>query len=272
MTLERLRGESKSTASRQEKEKLFPLLVTCMDEIATMNEILRTAPGADQLTDRVPRKSKRRLRKVPENWREILASRIVRWKTPFLVTAITGCRPVELVRGGVEISILGSDLIVTVNGAKLTDYSGQPQRTLTWSLDHPSKLVSDLVKIVQNSGGGLLVKMPSDSRRAEAAFSTNIRDAAKRAFPNLSTTITPYSLRHALASDLKAAGFSKVQIAQGLGHISTDTQNTYGHTNAARGVSLAPREVSASREVHAGSQKPMPVFGMPKTESESMRG
>lgn len=270
--IEKLAAALKSAESQIEKESLGSDMFKCAEEIAKANKILNTTPGSDQLTNRIRRKSKRNPGVVEENWREILADRMMKWRTPYLVSAVTGCRPVEMAREGVEFHIHGNDLVATIGGAKLTEYSGQPQRTLSWPLDHPAKLVSELVKIVQSNGGRFVVKMPGQSTRSEAIFSTAVRDAGKRAFPRLNSNITPYSLRHAFSSDLKAADFSKVEIAQALGHISTDTQNRYGHTNLARGVSLAPKQVSATREVCSGSQRPVPNFGNTKTESESMRG
>lgn len=60
--------------------------------------------------------------------------------------------------------------------------------------------------------------------------------AGRLAFPNLQETITPYVLRHALASDLKAANISPDKIAQILGHQASESQQAYGFAVCSSGA------------------------------------
>ena len=236
-------------------------------QLLSIVRTIQKTPGPAALLEREPRSSKRRTKNASDNWREVVCSRMLKWKPQFLTMAVTGCRPCELLNG-VDLHIAGGDFVAQFLGAKVTDYSGQPHRTMKWSVDNTAPIIRALVDLTRAAGGKTTIKITGTSKRPAAVFSIAIRDAAKRAFPRLNNTITCYSLRHALASDMKAANFSKVQIAQALGHISINTQATYGHINAARGASLAPREVDAAREVH-GTSRSMPDFSEPRISRES---
>ena len=75
-----------------------------------------------------------------------------------------------------------------------------------------------------------------------------MREAGKRAFPGFDRTITPYSMRHQVASDLKDAELPGEQISQALGHSASDTKGSYGEWGAGNG-SMAPSSVAAARAV-----------------------
>jgi integrase len=236
-------------------------------QLASIVKALQKTPGPAALPEREPRSSKRRAGNVSANWREVVCNRMLKWKYQFLTMAATGCRPSELLKG-VDLHIANEELIANISGTKVTPYSGQPLRTMKWSVGNAAPIIQALINLTREADGKTTIKITGTSKRPAAVFSIAIRDAAKRAFPKLNNTITCYSLRHAVASDMKASNFSKVEIAQALGHISLKTQATYGHINAARGTSLAPSEVGAVREVQ-GAPKSMPDFSEPHIKGES---
>lgn len=97
---------------------------------------------------------------------------------------------------------------------------------------------------VRRAGGFLEIQIESPRN-----FSTNIRDAAKHIWPARKTTVTPYSLRHQFAADMKASGASDEDIAKAMGHCSVATAQYYGTARQSRGSSVHPDRVKAARQV-----------------------
>lgn len=253
-----LQRQIKAATDRVSHGKLLLLWNEKCNELSTHLQVLESVPtGPAPIAERVQKTSKRRVGNAPENWREKIADRMQKWKPQYLVSALTGCRPSELCNG-VDLKIQDGFLMARVHGAKVTDKSGQKVRVLSWPVDHSAPLVQQLLTLVKAAPGERLnVKIEGTSKNPGAIFSNAIRDAGKRAFPWQTKTLTAYSLRHALASDLKASSFTSAEISAALGHLSIDTQSSYGHSNAARGASLAPRTVNASKQV-VGDLKPRP--------------
>ena len=81
------------------------------------------------------------------------------------------------------------------------------------------------------------------------AFSAALARAGAQVLPG-DHRLSGYVYRHAFASDLKADGASREQLAQALGHAVTKTQDAYGRAiGGAAGRRLV--SVSAAREVRA---------------------
>jgi integrase len=218
-------------------------------QINGWTDIIQKAPEGSPLINIKPRKSKRRLGPgLPVDWREKLAVRLPTWKTQYLIAAITGCRPVELAKG-VKLEIQSNELVVTINGAKLSAQSGQEWRELRWTLSDATPLVEQLIAQVKATNGLLSVNLGTDNTNPARAFSDAIKAAAKREWPNRKLSITAYSLRHAAASDLKASNLNSAEISAALGHAVDATKSTYGHVICARGASVAPQKTSAARTV-----------------------
>lgn len=245
-----LQRAMKSTSDRAIQLEKISLWNAKIGELSTHLSVLESAPtGPAPIANRVQKTTKRRIGNAPENWREKIADRMQKWKPQYLVSALTGCRPAELCTG-VELAVKDGFLLARVHGAKITDKSGQKERVLTWPVDHSAPLFKQLLELVKAAPGArLTVKIEGTAKNPGAIFSNAIRDAARREFPGLTKTLTAYSLRHALASDLKASSFTSAEISAALGHLSIDTQSSYGHSNAARGTSLAPKAVNASEQV-----------------------
>lgn len=242
-------------------------------QLKTWTEVLVNKPTTDPLEKVERRKSKRiGLSKLPDDWREQLVKRIPNWRMAYLVAACTGARPVEIGRG-IDLKIEGEDLVATIKGAKDGPYSGQKLRELRWSIEKGMpELVRQLAKEVNQTGGRLLVDYSGhNNSNPEKAFSGAMRQAAARAFPGQKVTLTPYSLRHAAASDLKSSDLTSQQQSAAMGHQVVETKGTYGHHSLARGRSVAPKKVRATTQVRGVPTK-APGLGQksPKT-GPSMR-
>ena len=237
------------------------------------SQVLTTKPLTDPLTKVKRRQSKRLgLSRLPDDWREQLAKRVPTWRMPYLVAACSGARPVEIGHG-VQLYIEGEVLVVRIAGAKLGQFSGQAVRELRWPIEKGMpELVRQLAAEVNRAGGRLVVDYSKRSNKDPAkAFSGAMRNAAKRTFPGHSLTLTPYSLRHATASDLKASGLTDAQQSAALGHQVVETKGTYGHHSLSRGRSVAPRSVQATSAVRGVPTKPpvKPSATTPKSRKKS---
>lgn len=204
------------------------------------------------LENRRRRHSKRRdLRGLPVDWRERIVARMPTYRLAALTSAVTGCRPEELVRG-VALAIEGDMLVVTIQGAKVTARTGQPWRRLFWKLSNEWSLVRLLIREVQSGATMATIK---DAK----AYSNAMRAAGQREWPRRKATVTPYCCRHAFASDMKAAGMDGADISAALGHCSDVARQFYGSASQGRTRAAIPLKVEAARPVRITIQpKPKP--------------
>lgn len=191
------------------------------------------------------------MRGLPEDWREKIVARMKIYGPQALVAAVTGCRPVELVRG-VELSIDAEtgDLVAMIKGAKVSEKSGQEWRRMFWPAGTESLLVRSLADLVSTNAAGSAVRIWVENAKA---FSGAMRAAGKREWPKRTSTVTPYCMRHQAAADMKAAGtMSSGEISAALGHVSDVTKSTYGHATMGRKKGgVAPARVESARPVQA---------------------
>jgi integrase len=165
-------------------------------------------------------------RKVPA-WREVLWARLVHVKSKWLdhaaVAALSGARPAELETA--QIQRVGNDLRITLNGAKVSSTKGQPWRSMLIKNDGGSEFAHLFAKA---NNGQTVIGLPKDVTDYPDAFSAALARAGKSCFPAKTERMSGYVYRHSFASDLKADGFAKNDIAAALGHAVTKTQDTYG--------------------------------------------
>ena len=172
-----------------------------------------------------------------------------------MVCAVTGCRPSEITKG-VELWVKNGILLDKIEGKKTGAYSGQPWRAMSWHLKDAPLLVSDLAKMVLAAGGKLTIDYKGhENPNPPKALSGAMRQAAARAFPGHTVTLTPYSLRHAVASDLKASDLSPQDVSKALGHQAVATQSTYGTRQQGCG-GVAPTTVKAPKDVRGTPSVP----------------
>lgn len=147
---------------------------------------------------------------------------------------------------GIKISVLDDrHLIITINGAKVTEQNGQPWRKLTFCVSQ-SEEAARLWQIASRKGGNILVK------REPRTFHQNLeRACVKAGLPGISA----YTCRHYFASQLKFEwGNAREAIAMALGHASTATQQAYGSKQQGGKGGFALVNVTAARKVRTPSR------------------
>jgi integrase len=162
---------------------------------------------------------------------------------PALVTAVSGCRPAEL-RQGVALSIVDGRLRVDIRGAKVGPGRGQERRSFQYALPSPYPPINDLAGIVAQAGGALTVSIKNPS-----SFSSALVYYGRAAFPRSTRRITPYSLRHFFASDLKLNCPDPDDVSRALGHQADRTRSSYGQAQQGRADGLAPSDIDATHAV-----------------------
>ena len=170
----------------------------------------------------------------------------------------TGARPDEVEKGvSVEWSQHKASgkwyLLVIISGAKVTETSGQEQRTIVIDPDSEAgKALSDQMKDKDE------IIIRRGAKRLNKDF-TAIRE--KTGFK-----VSPYSMRHQMSANLKsefgADGAKKV--AQVMGHATTRSQGRYGSAQQAQSGKTGVFMVEASRPVtdtQSGLKKSGPKTG-----------
>jgi site-specific recombinase XerD len=93
-------------------------------------------------------------------------------------------------------------------------------------------------------------------------FCDAVRKAGKKAFPRMRTSISPYSLRHAVAASLKASGIDADGIAQVLGHRASRSQQVYGMRSQRSNNVSSILGVRASLPVRNTKRSPIGIGGI----------
>ena len=171
-------------------------------------------------------------KKYPD-WRSLLWVQLTSIKSPWLdhtaVAALTGARPEELRTA--KYQRFEDGLRVVITGAKVSATKGQAWRMFTLKNDGTSEFAHLFAKAekewLKAEKEWLTVDLPDGITDYPDAFSAALARAGKKVLPK-AERMSGYVYRHALASDLKADGFSREQIAAALGHAVTKTQDAYG--------------------------------------------
>ncbi len=166
---------------------------------------------------------RRGLGNLPDDWREQLLARAeANEKLPIILLAISGCRPSELAMG-IDIRPQGSQILLGIRGAKVTEQNGQPYRVLSIDRDHPwGRRLADVLSSASAK---------SAYQESTHSLQHRIRRVATQWQHSVGITgyqISAYSFRHQVAADLKRDGESAEWIAAVLGHRSTRTATCYG--------------------------------------------
>jgi integrase len=187
-------------------------------------ERVRSGEKASVLVPRGSSRSKRKgLGRLPDDWRERLWAVIPassKYRTAIATSILTGIRPAELVKG-VSVTLKASgELIFDIRGAKTQGGRyGQAARRLT--IEAPGAIGDFFRKLI---GSALPLKVVVHDARL---FGNQVREFGRKCWPQKDVRISPYSMRHQLAADLKAAGDSDA-VSLALGHAVADTAQRYG--------------------------------------------
>lgn len=204
--------------------------IESLAQIELIINALRAADTASRpsINERKPRQGRvKNLTKVREGWQETVYENLSeKWKTAFAVMALTGCRPGELNGLQIRPTDKASILNFRIMGEKVNEKSGQEWRIL--EIDVRDAVGADtLIAEIGKDGGELeIVETPQ-------AITKAITRAAQRAkLIRLDQTLPAYVCRNAVASRMKADGYSVLEVAAALGHSSDECQKFYGRANA----------------------------------------
>lgn len=165
------------------------------------------------------------LKNLPNDWQDqicnLMAMARHKHYAAARIMACTGCRPCEVARG-IRVYRNEDGINFYIEGAKfkMNDERGQEWRIIIIPLDHPL--------------GSTIDDGEYNASSAESLSKAITRKAVKLGFKG----VTAYSHRHQMASDMKFSKYPKKEIANVLGHISTETQQTYGNSGSGRWVEI----------------------------------
>ena len=196
---------------------------------AGLNALLRRADWSNCLFDAMPTK----------------------FRAAYAIALLTGARPAEIEKG-VIVRKSDAGLEITIKGAKIGSQRGQPERVILISLDSKSaQYLADLIEVNECS-------VQCSAKR----FCDAVRNAGKKAFPRMRSSISPYSLRHAVAASLKANGIDADGIAQVLGHRASRSQQVYGMCSQRSNNATSILGVRASLPVRNTIRSPGGIGGI----------
>jgi integrase len=189
------------------------------------------------------RKSKKTSFKgLPEDWREqVVKAAIPKRRLAVLILALTGSRPAEIHKGIIVRRNENGIITLVIEGAKVTERSGQKKRGLVLK---PSTLESMLQDELNQMGENEMeISIPNPN-----SLTTYLRCLCARIFPDHKRPITAYSFRHAMASDCKATGISLLA-SKVLGHRVDKTSSYYGSKQQGGANGLAPTGAAVTKDI-----------------------
>lgn len=155
----------------------------------------------------------------------------------------TGCRPAEIAQG-VTLTRTPHGILVMIPGVKVREMSGQPTRQLL--IDMNSDAGRALIEVMGDAD-------VQDIERGAKRIAEDLADIRRRSGL---ASVSAYSFRHQVASDLKAQQADPVKVAEAMGHASTRMQSRYGdgRKGSSGGAIL---DAKAERTVRVG-RNPIP--------------
>ena len=218
--------------------------------------------GTIEKTREEPAEGKRHAQgRLPKDWRGKLFETVKGRKQtkpsqlPEAVAAlwVTGCRPAELEKGIVYMAHNGR-LIVKIEGAKhgtidngeVVAERGMASRTIAVDSDlHPgARYLYDLA---------LAQELPRKLSYNRNSIRSRINEAGREVLSKLKDppSLSPYSFRHAMASDLKSCdNITDEQRSQVMGHLSVESIESYGRRRRGGGGVSPIIKVQSSAQPH----------------------
>lgn len=145
-----------------------------------------------------------------------------------VIAKLTGCRPAEMS----SIKVLDGAIFIT--GAKKTDSNERGlDRTLLFDEKTLAKIKKSInyIKAEESSKEGLKTS-------AMTRIQARLDNGTKALWPRRKSTVTLYSYRHQMGSDLKSSTIDRVAVAYMMGHQATKSVNVYGNRKTGSGKSL----------------------------------
>lgn len=171
------------------------------------------------------------------------------WMLPLAAMALTGCRPASLERG-IQFTVKqerGQVYVeATVPGAKiLTHPDGKPKRSqkevrISWHMPvaagadrethRPLELAAITQALLEAPGRRLTVRYDAEG------ISTRLRELSRELWPRRQHHVSGVCYRELFASESKAAGVSRTDLAAAMGHLSTESQGRYASGRRRKGA------------------------------------
>ena len=185
-----------------------------------------TLPAALALSGLEPRprtSKKRTLLRINADWRSRFlraAAKSKKYRMSDVVLACTGLRPIEL-EWGVAVRRRGPVVAMKILGGKVRATAGQPWRVLFIPAEQLPEWFLDAIGTAPK-----VVSAPAKAMRAYLGRLSNKVFAPRKdgSVPILSA----YTFRHALVTDMRAAGWGSEEMAGVLGERSARTSRWYG--------------------------------------------
>jgi integrase len=230
-----------------------PPPLTRKPDLGAIGTIADNSGGVDQIKRAKKHSKKGDLAQLPKQWRATVFAAMKPEKTSRLASSVallwaTGCRPVEIEKG-VRVSMDNGQLLVEIQGAKhglIDNGDVVADRGLEWrklkinpALNAATEYLARLVK-----SGPVVVEYNKNSLRTRL---NEIGRLAIRKMPE-GVTISPYTFRHAMGSDVKSCDdYTDEERSMVLGHLSMDSLSVYGRRRHKGGVKpVASVEASAT--------------------------
>jgi integrase len=230
-----------------------PPPLTRKPDLGAIGTIADNSGGVDQVKRAKKHSKKGDLAQLPKQWRATVFAAMKPEKTSRLASSVallwaTGCRPVEIEKG-VRVSMDNGQLLVEIQGAKhglIDNGDVVADRGLEWrklkinpALNAATEYLARLVK-----SGPVVVEYNKNSLRTRL---NEIGRLAIRKMPE-GVTISPYTFRHAMGSDVKSCDdYTDEERSMVLGHLSMDSLSVYGRRRHKGGVKpVASVEASAT--------------------------
>lgn len=207
------------------------------------------------------RSKKHDMAKLPADWRERVFAKASstgergrRIVDAISVLWATGCRPAELEKG-VKIKLVGKQLVITIEGSKVGKIDngdtvadrGISKRQITLDVDL-NDATRHLAKVALTQQSVQYHRETLRSVMNKLTHKMNIFGKAKNP-----PTLSPYSFRHAMASDLKSCDtLTDEDRAKVLGHLAVDSIQSYGRRRRGGGGISPIKSVQTSREPVGG--------------------
>lgn len=230
-----------------------PPSLTPKPDLGAIGTIADKPGGLDQVKRAKKHSKKGDLAQLPKQWRATIFESFKPEKASRLASSVallwsTGCRPVEIEKG-VRVSLDGGQLLIEIQGAKhglIDNGDVVADRGLEWrKLKLNPKLnaaTEYLARLVES--GPVVVDYNKNSLRTRL---NEVGRLAIRKMPE-GVTISPYTFRHAMGSDLKSCDdYTDEERSMVLGHLSMDSLSVYGRRRHKGGVKpVASVEASAT--------------------------
>lgn len=200
--------------------------------------------------DSTPRATKRNILKhLPANWPDLLLLQcleddkagLVNYGLEIAFLTVSGSRVGELLMDTFA-DTNGGQLVIQIQGEKVTEHSGQPSRRI--HVDPGSSLAARLLYELAEEHG----RVRPRRNLTAGAIREGVRRVGRRCFQR--GDITPILFRHRMSALVKAEGWGRVVVACVMGHVSTRTQGRYALAQQAAGGSGLLR-VETARQVRA---------------------